>query len=261
MLAKNSPIPLYYQLAERLQEQIRSGELRSGEQLPSERELSEQVGVSRMTARQAVAYLAREGLLEVKPGVGTFVAEPKLAYDALHLLGFTEEMACRGVGVTSRVLEQEIVIPPPRVARELALASGQETVKIARVRLSQNVPLLMETIFIPLALCPDLATQELASQSLYGVLASRYGLSLVRARQTLESTIANEYEAELFGVPPGAPMILLEGVTYSHRDRPVEYFKAIYRGDRCKFELESRRNGALYEQAGAQVINLSLGLR
>lgn len=91
-LDKSSPIPLYYQLAELIRERIQSGELKPGDQLPSERDLSEQVAISRMTVRQAVAYLVREGTLVVKPGVGTFVAEPKLTYDALHLLGFTEEM-------------------------------------------------------------------------------------------------------------------------------------------------------------------------
>jgi len=105
-LNKNSPIPLYYQL----------------DQLSLECVLSEQVAISRMTARQAVAYLVREGALVVKQGVGTFIAEPKLTYDALHLLGFTEEAMRRGGVVTSRVLEQAIVTPPPTTMR--AASSG-----------------------------------------------------------------------------------------------------------------------------------------
>src|SRR5690606_22030747 len=102
----------YYQLVEWLREQIAAGALAAGSQLPSERELSEQAGISRMTARQAITYLVNEGTLVVKPGVGTFVAAPKLTHDALNLLGFTAEMMRQGGTVTSRVLEQGIITPP-----------------------------------------------------------------------------------------------------------------------------------------------------
>ena len=80
-------------------------------------------------------------------------------------------------------------------------------------------------------------------QSLYTLLEVEYGLRLQRARQTFEATVANEYEQQLFNLRPGAAMILLEGVTYSDQEQPIEYFKAIYRGDRLKFALESQRNG------------------
>lgn len=241
-LNKNHPIPLYYQLVELIRERIQAGELKAGAQLPSERELSEQAGISRMTARQAVTYLVREGVLVVKPGVGTFVAEPKLAHNALHLLGFTEEIMQRGGAATSRVLEQAIVTPPLQVATGLNLASGETAIKIVRLRLSEEIPLLLETIFIPTTLCPGLEDEDLAAKSLYVLLEQQYGLHLSRTRQTLEVTTANDYESYLFNIELGAPMILLEGVTYLDRDRPVEYFKAIYRGDRFKFELESQRN-------------------
>src|SRR5262245_64365761 len=150
-LNKHSPIPLYYQLAELIKEQIRLGDLRPGDQIPAERVLSQQQGISRMTARQAVAYLVREGALVARHGLGTFVAEPKLTHDALHLLGFTEEIMHRGGKVASRVLEQAIVAPSARVAAELQLAATEPVVRIVRLRLSNQTPLLLETIFIPAA--------------------------------------------------------------------------------------------------------------
>jgi GntR family transcriptional regulator len=241
-LNKQSPVPLYYQLAELLREKIRAGELLSGDQLPSERELAEQVGISRMTVRQALIHLVRDGDLEVKPGVGTFVAEPKLTYDALHLLGFTEEMMRQGGIATSLVLEQGQGVPPGRVAACLNLSPGDPVIKIVRLRLSGEAPLLLETIYLPAALCPGLEAVDMATTSLYALLEQQYHLSLSRARQTLEATIANDYESTLFEVEPDTPMILLEGVTYDLEDRPVEYFKVVYRGDRVKLELESRRH-------------------
>jgi GntR family transcriptional regulator len=241
-VSKRSPVPLYYQLAEWLRERIRSGELAPGDQLPADRELAEHAGISRMTARQAIAYLVRDGTLIVKPGIGTFVAEPKLAYDALHLLGFTEETMRHGGAVSSRVLEQTIVTPPAIVAAALELRPGEAAVKIVRLRSAGETPVLLETSFVPASGCPGLEEADLETQSLYLLLDLRYGIRLQRARQTIEATVANEYESDLFGIAPGTPMLLLEGVTYADGDRPAEYFKAVYRADRIKFELESRRD-------------------
>lgn len=241
-LDKHSPIPLYYQLVELIREQIRSGELMPGDQLPPERVLSERYRISRMTARQAIAYLTRDGSLLSEHGRGTFVAEPKLTYDAIHLLGFTEEVVQRGGKAVSRVLEQAVVEPPARVASGLALPSGGQAVKIARLRLSDATPLLLETTYVPWSLCPGLEHEDLAGHSLYGVLEQRYEVSMARASQQLEVTVANDYECDLFGIPVGTPMILLEGITFDERDQPVEYFKAIYRGDRWKFAYESERS-------------------
>lgn len=242
MLDKQSPIPLYYQLAESLRERINAGELQPGEQLPAERELGDQAGISRMTARQAVAYLVREGMLEVKPGVGTFVAAPKLTHHATHLLGFTEEIMGQGGRVHSHVLEQSVGMPPARVAQALALPAAAHTVKIVRLRLADDIPMLLETSHIPAQLCPGLEKAVLETQSLYTLLLERYTMQLQRARQTLEATIANAYEAALFGMMPGAAMILVEGVAYRETSHPVEHFKAIYRGDRFRFALESQRD-------------------
>lgn len=257
-LNKASPIPLYYQLAELLKDQIESGALQPGTQLPSERELSERTAISRMTARQAVAYLVSDGVLAVKPGIGTFVAAPKLTYDALHLLGFTEEALRQGGTAQSRVLEQVVVSPSPHIATSLQLFTDEAVVKIVRLRFLDELPLLLETSFIPARLCPGLAYAELAAHSLYELLDRTYGIRLGRSHQTLEATIANEYEQSLFTIQPGAAMILLEGVAYSEAEQPVEYFKTIYRGDRFKFELESQRNPHANETSATQRISVML---
>ncbi len=255
---KRSPVPLYSQLAELIKERIRHGDLRPGDQLPAERELAEQAGISRMTARQAIAYLVREGVLIVKHGSGTFVAEPKLTYDALHLLGFTEEMMRRGAHVTSRVLVQDVVAPPPHVAENLALGTQDAVIQIDRLRLLDEAPLLLEASFIPAALCPGLEREDLATQSLYAVLMERYHLRLEHARQTLVAVLPSSYERQLLGVEPHTPMILLEGTTYLSTGAPVEYFKALYRGDRFEFQLASRRDGAAGEAPAAARLSVVL---
>lgn len=244
MLDKDSPIPLYYQLVETLRERIRSGELKPGAQLPPERDLSEHYGISRMTVRQALQYLIREEALIAKQGLGTFVAEPKLTYDPLHLLGFTEDTLRRGAAATSRVIEQAIVEPPASIGARLGLRPRERAVRIVRLRMSDDTPMLLETVYLPSARFRGIERADLAKQSLYQLMRDRYGVRLQGAFSTLEAVLANEYECELFGLTSDTPMILLEGVTYDEDDQPIEYFKAVYRGDRFQIQLDSRPNNS-----------------
>ncbi|MBA3449767.1 MAG: GntR family transcriptional regulator [Chloroflexia bacterium] len=237
---RQSPVPLYYQLAAVIRDRIRAGALASGDQLPSERELAERAGISRMTARQALADLARGGDVVARHGVGTFVAEPKLTHDALHLLGFTEEMGRAGGAAGSRVLEQEITRPPPAIAAALDLQAGEETVRIVRLRSAAGIPLLLETSLVPRSRCPGLEHEDLERQSLYAVLELRYGYRPRAARQTIEATVASVFESELLDIAEGTPMLLLEGITATDRGVPIEWFQAIYRADRVKIALGSQ---------------------
>jgi GntR family transcriptional regulator len=241
MLDKNSPIPLYYQLVEAIRDRIGAGDLKPGEQLAGERELGEHYGISRMTVRQALQFLVREEALTTRQGLGTFVAEPKLTYDALHVLGFSEDMLRRGAAASSRVIEQTRLVPPPSVARQLALPPADRVVKIVRLRLSDGVPMLLETVFVPAQRFAGLEWMDLSNQSLYRLMQEHYGVRLGGSKHTLEAVQANDYECDLFGIVIGQPMILLQGVTFDVDDRPVESFKAVYRGDRFQMAFDSRR--------------------
>ena len=241
---KSSPVPLYHQLAEAIREKVRHGSLPPGDRLPPERELADKVGISRMTARQALAELARDGALEVRHGVGTFVAAPKLTYDALHLLGFTEETLRLGGTATTRVIEHVVAAPPAPVAEKLALGPGEPAVAIVRLRSVGGEPLLLETSWVPWAACPGLEAEDLARGSLYALLERRYGHHLAEARQTIEAGAAADADAALLGVTPGSPTLQLEGVALTDAGRPIEAFTAIYRADRVRFALASRREAA-----------------
>ncbi len=240
-LDRESAIPLYYQLASAIRERIQSGVLAVGDQLPAERDLAREAGISRMTARQALADLTVSSDVIVRHGVGTFVAAPKLTHDALHLLGFSEEMARLGGEVSSRVLECALVTPPPAIAAALDLAEWDMTVRVARLRLAGATPLLLETSYLPHARCPGLEREDLERQSLYGLLETRYGHRLRTARQTIEAATASTYERDLLAAHDGAAMLVLEGVTVTESGWPIEWFRAIYRGDRVKIAIESQR--------------------
>ncbi len=240
-LNRNSPIPLYYQLVQYIRESIRVGRLATEQKLPAERDIAEQAGVSRMTVRQALAYLEREGVLAVRSGIGTFVAAPKLTYDALHLVGFAEETMRQSGAVLSRVIEQGIVPPPAQVETALRLSRGEPAIKIVRLRAAGNEPLLLGTSYLPANHCAGLERENLESQSLYTLLETRYGLPLVRATQTIEASAATGFEADLFGVDDATPVLVVEGIAYTADDQPIECFRAVYRADRVSLGMESYR--------------------
>ena len=141
-----SPLPRYLQLAEQVAELVADGTLPPGCQLPPERELAAATGISRMTVRQALAHLARDGTVRVRHGVGAFVAEPKLTFTANRLLAFTDE-AGRAAAVATRTIEQSVVAPPAPAAALLGLAAGEPVVRVVRLRLaggeSDRAPLRM----------------------------------------------------------------------------------------------------------------------
>lgn len=240
---KGSPVPRYAQLAEGITALVASGALPAGAQLPPERDLAEAAAISRMTARQAIAELARAGVLEIRHGVGTFVAAPKLTYDALHLLGFTEETMRLGGAAATRVIEQSVGPAPASVAARLGLAANDEVVRVVRLRSAQGDPLLLETSWLPALACPGLERADLANGSLYDLLERDFGHRLAEARQTVEAATADAAVADLLGIATDSPVLLVEGVALTEAGQPIEAFTAIYRGDRVRLGLASRREG------------------
>lgn len=236
---KQSPVPLYYQLAEIIEARIVAGDLRPGDRLPSERDLAAQAGISRMTARQALTWLAERGTIEVRHGVGTFVAQPKLTSDPLHLLSFTEQMMATGGTVSSSVLAQEVLAAPGSIATALGLPPGNDVVRIMRLRSLNETPMLLETSYFPHARCAGIEHRDLSHQSLYSLLDHEFGIRLTHAQQSVEAIGANEFESDLFGIAKGSPMLLLEGVALTSDGVAGEFFKAVYRGDRFKFALRA----------------------
>ena len=236
---KERAVPLYYQLAETIDAQITSGELQPGDRLPSERDLATKAGISRMTARQALTHLVERSVVEVRHGVGTFVAQPKLTSDPLHLLGFTEQMMATGGTVSSTVLNQEVLPAPSVIASALGSDPGGDVVRIMRLRSLNGTPLLLETSYFPYRLVAGIELRDLSSSSLYTTLEQDFGIHLAHAQQSVEAIAANSYESELFGIDKGSPMLLLEGVASTRDGTAGEFFKAVYRGDRFKFALQA----------------------
>ena len=238
-ISRHSYIPYYVQLKEALREEIERGAWRPGDQLPGEPELCRMFDVSRTVVRQALTELVYEGLIVREKGRGTFVAEPKIGEGLVQkLTGFYQDMADRGLTPISHVLKQGVVPASRKVAALLRIEAGGPVIEIERLRFIQNEPIVLVTTYLPYALCPGLVNADLSRQSLYSLLEREHGLFIARGRRTIEAAPANEYEARLLRIERGAPVIVLESVSYLEDGTPIEYYHALHRADRSRFEVE-----------------------
>ncbi|PTM57625.1 GntR family transcriptional regulator [Desmospora activa] len=240
MLDKNSPIPVYYQLEERLKDSIEKRELKEGDMIPSERVLSEQYRISRMTVRQAINNLVRDGYLYRIKGKGTFVASNKIEQPLQGLTSFTEDMLSRGLKPETRLLQFTVEPAQGKIIQRLKLAEGEPVNVIKRVRLADNLPMALETTFLPVKLISGL-TEAHVYGSLYEYIETQLGLKIGHATQTLEATVARASETEHLQIQKGSPVLLIERSSYLANQHPLELVKSVYRGDRYKFNVHLQR--------------------
>jgi GntR family transcriptional regulator, N-acetylglucosamine utilization regulator len=232
---KSGPLPRYYQLKEIIRERIRRGEWVPGGLIPSERELCERYGISRMTARQSITELVNEGLLYREQGKGTYVGRPKIAQQLLRLTGFTEDMRARQQRPGAKVLAAEMWPADEPTAERLRVRTGQPVFRLRRLRLADAEPLALETSCISFIGCERLLADDLERDSLYHLLEVAYDVPPLEAEQELEADLAGEGEARLLDVAVGTPVLRTRRVTLTRRNQPVEYATSVYRGDKYRF--------------------------
>ncbi len=235
---KQNGIPLYHQLMEIFTERIASGEWASGALIPNELDLCAEYGVSRGPVRQALDRLVQEGRLARKQGKGTRVLPPKIESDLGGFYSFTTLIEQKGLQHSAQTLSFETQAAAGSTARRLALEPGAPVYEIRRLRLADGEPLILETIYVPEAVCPGLSHADLAAAPLYTLLSARYGVPLLRATQYFEPAVADDYESDILRMKPGAPVLLLQNLTYTTSDRPVVLSRAIMRGDRVRYLVE-----------------------
>jgi GntR family transcriptional regulator len=240
---RTSPLPLHVQVKQALKDRIASRAWKAGDLVPGDLVLCEQFGVSRTTIRQALTELAHEGRVVRERGRGTFVAPPKLTEHAFERLsGFFEDMVDLGHPPVSQVLRQEVRPADEQIAARLNVKAGTPIVEIERLRFVEDEPVVLTTTYLPQELAPGLESADLTRRSLYEYLETECGLSLARGQRTIEAVAADARQARLLRVRKGAPLVLLHSVSYLADGRPIEYYLALHRGDRSRFEVELVRS-------------------
>ena len=242
---RNSPLPRYYQLKEIMRERVQSEEWKPGDLIPSERELSEKYGISRMTARQAITDLVNEGLFYREQGKGTFVSQRKITQQLLRLTGFTEDIRARGQKPGTKVLSAEMVPADETTAEKLRIGPGTRIFRLQRLRLADDEPLAIELSQISFKGCERLLEEDLEQNSLYRLLETKYGIPLMEADQELEAGLAGNEEAQLLKISINRPVLFTRRITYTERSQPIEYAKAVYCGNKYTFYTHLKRDQLL----------------
>ena len=234
-----SHIPYYHQLIEIIKQNIKEGLWQPGDQIPSEMELCESFGISRTVVRQALRDLEGEDIIFKRKGKGTFVAKPKISEGLIQkLTGFYQDMVERGLEPKTKVLFQEIVPANKKIAEYLDVPMGTEVVEIERLRLIHDEPIQLVTTYVPLHLAPNLPNIDLRDRSLYQYLETEYGIKIFRGKRYIEAVLASQNEAELLEIDEGDPLVMLDSISFTKTGQIVEYYHALHRGDRSRFEVE-----------------------
>jgi GntR family transcriptional regulator len=235
----DSHIPYYIQLMDILREKVRQKEWVPGDQIPSEQTLCDHYQVSRTVVRQALRELEHEGVICRKKGKGTFISLPKISEGLVQkLTGFYQDMVERGLKPVTKVLHQNVVPASEKVAHYLNIMPGEKVIDIQRLRFVNEEPIQIVTTYIPYEMCPELASVDLTNCSLYEYLETEYGIFIAKGQRYIEAVIANDTEAALLGIERRAPLLMLDSVSYLENGRPIEYYHAVHRGDRSRFEVE-----------------------
>jgi GntR family transcriptional regulator len=234
------PVTLHHQIYRHLREAIDDGRLKPGDRLPGERELCEVYGCSLITIRRALEELTRERRLVRMRGRGTFVTEPPLERNLQMLGSFSEEMRERGLEPGTRMLGARQAPAPAAVATALDLEAGARCLVLDRLRLADGQPVMLEEVHLPAARFPDLLSADLEHDSLYELMANRYGTRMEYAQETVEAVSLDARSAQLLEQRRGRPALLLVIVGYDQDRVPVEHCRSIIPGDRARYHVDAR---------------------
>jgi GntR family transcriptional regulator len=245
MITTENSLPLHLVISERLRDAIFNGQYAAGEQLPSEHQLMDQFGVSRITVRRAIANLVQQGLVESQRGRGVFVkAQHKVTRSLSNpLIFFDEDMERQGTQASVRSLSFELVAPPPDVHARLQLTDISDQVYCQKkVILTDGVPVAVDITYIRVDIGQTFS-QELQSSLIYPTL-DKNGVSIERVEATLECTHATIELSEALEIPLGAPLLVNAYTAFTQGNQPIICGETLSRGDRLTYSVVLTKGNA-----------------
>lgn len=235
---RKAGVPLYLQIKEDLLSKIDAGTWPEQSMIPTEADLCAEYGVSKITVREAVKLLVRDGRLSRIPGKGTFITRPKIEQTLNRFFSFTRWAQQNGLEPASRILRVEALSADAHIARHLEAAEGDPVTRIERLRLGNSEPLMLEAIWIPSSLCPGIHLRDLANVPLNDVLQDDYGIPLLHAREVIEAQTADDYVSRLLSIEKEVLLLHVEHTAYTTGGRIAYFVSSSYRGDRVRFSIE-----------------------
>ena len=231
---RSSPVPLYFQVAQRLEHMIESGELPAGMRLDNEIDLADQLGLSRPTMRRAIAYLVDRGLVVRKRGLGTQVAHAKVRRQ-VGLTSLYDDLAKTSRSPRTQMLSFAVQPASGALAVELGIGEGTDVYVFERLRYAEGEPLALMRNHVPVSLL-RLSADALEAHGLYELLRAA-GINLKIAKQSIGARATTTSEARMLGEARRAPLLTMTRSAYDDQGRAVEHGSHIYRASRYSFDI------------------------
>lgn len=235
-----SPVPLHTQIREVLRRRILDGTYPPHSQMPSESQMMATFGVSRITIRQALGDLQKEGVIFKVMGKGSFVAKPKAFQSLSRLQGFGEAMSPSGYETFSMLLSAREVPASQIVAQRFQLNPGAPVFEIQRLRYLNREPISVDVSYFPIDLGQRLVQEDLATRDIFVILENDFGMNLTHADVQIEAISADESLGRHLGLDEGSPLLRIERLTYADR-QPIDFEFLYYRGDAFQYRLRIDR--------------------
>jgi GntR family transcriptional regulator len=249
MKLAQTPIPLYYQLETVLRKKIFSGYLKAGDFLPSEEELSREYGISRITVRQALANLERDGLVLRRRGKGTSVQQRPAGFEPLRFSGFIEDLIDIGVRTETRVLDFSKSVASKEVAGFLGLPLPAEVIRIERLRMVEGDPFAFIVEFLPVPLGERIEPDDLTVKPLLSILEDGLKVRPAEADQSIAADSADTRVAGLLNIKVGDPVLKVERTHFDSAHKPIFHASILYRADKYHITVHLERR---YSEEGAR---------
>jgi GntR family transcriptional regulator len=234
-------LPLYSHIREALRARILDGSYKAHDRLPSESELTQFFKASRITVRQALSDLQKEGLIFKIHGKGAFVSKPKAFQELGRLQGFAEAMHAHGYETYNRLISLRHQRPEKAVAARLGIGGRTTVTELRRVRFLNREPISLDVSYVPRDIGERLAKEDLATRDIFLILENDYGLALGNAELKIEATTADEALARHLGIEDGSPILRIERLTCLADGRPLDFEYLYYRGDAFQYRLRVER--------------------
>ncbi|MGC4018142.1 MAG: GntR family transcriptional regulator [Muricomes sp.] len=238
---KSVPIPLYFQLKELILAEIKEGNYRSGDLIPTEKDISDAFQISRTTVRQAITELVQEGWLYRVKSKGTFVSQPKISQEYIRKIeSFNDQMYRMGVVPSTEVLElkkMKATEAGDSVVKALELTEDDSVIFLYRKRMANGEPIVTTKTYLPFIECEFLMSHDLRTEQLYTILSEKEESRIFRIERTVEAIEAKTEDVNLLEIKRGKPIQYFVSIGYNAYGKPIEYTLSRYRGDRSKFEV------------------------
>lgn len=233
--------PLYEQIKTELRSRILNGTYAAHSQMPSENDLCAMFDVSRITVRQALGDLQKEGLVFKLHGKGTFVSKPKAFQNVSALQGFAEAMSSMGYEIVNQLDHIRFTSANAQVAERLKLPEGARVAEIRRVRLLNREPVSLEITWVPEALGKRLANADLVTRDIFLILENDCAVPLGHADVSIDAILADEEIVEALNVEEGSPVLRIERLTHSADGTPIDFEYLYFRGDAFQYRFRIDR--------------------